>query len=167
MSKNHRAAAASPKYTLAHREADERMVNLLAEMQSARDAYVPTWREYVRCLRAWAAFVQTDAENSIGLGDAFTAAHGLEDVSDRQLSTIMGRTETARSADPVWSNMVDACFAYYRARLAYDNAKGKAIAYYQYCHENQTDDRDLPQLIAAAIDAAIEEHGEPPTILNR
>lgn len=165
--RNRRGDSAPPTHTVARREPDERMVDLLSEMDAARAAFSRTVNEYVHALKRWAAFVQVDAENSISLSEAFIAAHGLGDVTDRQLTTIMGRTGKMIDSTGPWNALAESCSAYYSAKILYDHAKGKAVAYYQYCQAQEGQEHDVPATVLSAIEAALEEHGEPRVLLNR
>jgi hypothetical protein len=140
-------------------DADDRMVTLLARSQEARNDLAKYTNDYVHALKRWAAYIKATSEDSIGLTDALIAAHGLGDMTDRQIETLVSRTEVDHDSRGPWNTLVEACDNYYRAKMRLTNAQAAALGYIEYLsqQEDRLEKHSVPDLLLEAMERHMPE----------
>jgi hypothetical protein len=155
VTRNNRVKTPPP---VAKREADDRIVHLLGELQESRNEMAAALPDYIHALKRWTALVEAMTKGSIDMVDALFSRYDLGDMTDAQIAKVVERTDHERNPDATWRTLNEAAERFYRARIAFVTRQAAFTGYLQYVERLGIDGRDredVPSmLIGKMMDAA-------------
>lgn len=143
------------------RDADDRMVTLLGDLQEARSELAHALPEYVRALKGWASLVETMTKYSVNLVDALFARYDLGTMTDAQMAMVVKEGNHEPDVAAAWRTLNDSAERFYRARVKMVTRQSAAMGYIQYVENLKVkEDRDFED-----VPTMLLRHMEDATVL--
>lgn len=138
-------------------ETDERLLTLLAELESVRRDLQHVGSDYVHALRGWADYIKTRNENSIGLIDALLTRRGVGEMTERQIATVVARTENDINPGGPWGRLVEAADAYYLTLSILATRQAAVMGYLSYLENIESRNQDVPGVLSRTMEVHFPE----------